>query len=145
MSFKGINVLDANNFCKLLREPKPLKIISISDPKKSMDKDPEGNNKFYIKIGFELLNQDKEAKMTFNIKLEDGLISIYSDMKLYPLISFVTELESNKITCYHEDLKDILTNYEFIGIAEPYSIARKQYYKIIPIEKIINSSNTNNT
>jgi len=115
----------------MINNPKDLEIVDISELKTS-DNSKEGYQYFYIKI--KDMDSKEKVRLSFNVKVnEDNSIYIGQGAKIYPLLSYVSNIRNEGIVCFKEDIDEALDGLTFKAKTIRKKFGRKPYFVLVPI------------
>lgn len=117
----------------LINNPKELKVLEVGDLKTS-DNSREGYQYFYVE--FEDTETFETVRLSFNVKVnEDNTIYIGQGAKIYPLLSYVSNIRNEAIICLKEDIDEALNGLTFQAKTLRKKFGRKPYFVLVPIAK----------
>ena len=126
--------LDNDDFLiGLMNNPKTLKILEVSELKTS-ENSKEGYQYFFIE--FEDTETFDTIRLSFNVKVnDDNSIYVGQGAKIYPLLSYVSQITNEAIICFKEDIDEALNGLTFKAKTIRKKFGRKPYFVLIPIGK----------
>lgn len=117
----------------MMNNPKNLKVVEVGEFKHS-DNQKEDYKYFYV--SFEDVESSDKFKLSYNVKVnEDNSIYVGQNAKLYPLLSFVSNIRDEGIVCFKEDIDEGLKGLEFKAKAVRRKFGNKPYFVLVPIRK----------
>lgn len=117
----------------MMNNPKELTVLDVSEFKHS-ENQKENYRYFYITL--EDVKTSEKIKLSFNVKInEDNSIYIGQGAKLYPLLSYVSNISDEAIVCFKEDIDEGLKGITFKAKTIRKKFGRKPYFVIVPIRQ----------
>lgn len=133
MTFKHVPTLDEDDFyMSLMKTPQNVLILEIGNLYESDDK----KNQPYFYIKYMLCNTSQEQNVAYNVKYVDGKIIVPEGAKLYPLLSFVSDIQDGEIHCLKQDIDGTLKDLTFKARVKKQK-GKQTWYKIIPLEHVV--------
>ena len=115
----------------MMNNPKLLEILEVGDLKTS-DNSKEGYQYFYVKIRD--MDSSEAVKLSFNVKVnDDNSIYVGQGAKIYPLLSYVSNIRNEAIICFKEDIDEALNGLTFEAKTIRKKFGRKPYFVLVPI------------
>lgn len=115
----------------MMNNPKLLEILEVGDLKTS-DNSKEGYQYFYVKIRD--MDTSEAVKLSFNVKVnDDNSIYVGQGAKIYPLLSYVSNIRNEAIICFKEDIDEALNGLTFEAKTIRKKFGRKPYFVLVPI------------
>lgn len=111
MAFERVEVNEDDFYKSLMKQPQKIKIMDIGKLYESDDK----QNQAYFYITFQICNTTKKQQVSYNVGYVDGKIVVPEGAKLYPLVSFVSDIHDGEIHCLKEDIDDSLKDLTFLA------------------------------
>ena len=131
MAFKRVEEIDEDDFLMSLRNtPRDLKILEVKDLKMS-----ESGDGAYFYTSFENPETFQTFDMGFNVKMnEDGSLFVGSKSKLYPILSYATDIDGGIVCDDFEDIRKALEGLTFRASTRREKFGNKKYFIIYPVD-----------
>jgi len=131
MAFRRVDEIDEEDLLMAMRDSaKTLKIIDVKELRES-----ESGDGGYFYVSFENPESFQSFDMGFNVKMNaDGFLYIGSKSKLYPILSYASEIYDGGIECEFEDIQDALQGLTFKAKTRREKFGNKKYFIIYPVE-----------
>lgn len=131
MAFERVQVNEDDFYTSLLKRPQKVQITDIGKLYGSDDKE----NQAYFYITFMLCDSNQKQQVSYNVGYVDEKIVVPEGAKLYPLVSYVSNIHDGEIHCLKEDIDDSLQDLKFLAGAQKQK-GKKTWYKITPIMNV---------